>query len=149
LFSGQAAIDYLAREAIKDDPSASSHWRQQHAEFKFNGGNFFGLKGFGGARKKPYGLRLWISEILQLRFRRFGRHYIKFRELDKLAKKVTSKQGREYDLDVLRQALTLAFLHETVPECFKPNVMCCVIRDGFASMTSLLLTSKSASRFSY
>ncbi len=68
MFSGQAAIDYLAREAIKDDPSASSHWRQQRAEFKFNGDNFFGLKGFGGARKIPYGLRLWISEIPQLRF---------------------------------------------------------------------------------
>lgn len=59
---------------------------------------------------------------------------------------MTSRQGRSYDLDVLRQVLTISFLHARAPGKFNETAMCCVIGDGFASMSTLLLASKSAGR---
>ena len=144
MFSGQAAIDYLAAQAIKDDPCASSHWQKYHAGFKFNGIEFEGLQGFGGNGKQLKGLRLWVTRFLQQRFRRFGNTYAKFDAIDAHAGEVTSRQGRAYDLDVLRQVLSISFLHAHVPEKLSDTSMFCVIGDGFASMSTLLLASKSA-----
>lgn len=140
------AIDYLAAEASKDDPGASSHWQKYHSEFKFTGQKFSGLQGFGGHAKQAAGLRLWFLQLLQRRFRRFGGAYAKFNELEELAHELTSRQGRAYDLDVLRQVLTISFLHASVPGKLTENATCCVIGDGFASMSTLLLASKSAGR---
>lgn len=146
MLSGQAAIDYLAAGAVKDDPSASSHWQKYHSDFKFNGREFTGLQGFGGNGKKLTGLRLLLSRLLQRRFRSFGDGYDKFESIDALADEVTSNLGRAYDLDVLRQVLTISFLHTHTPNQFNENVTCCVIGDGFASMATLLLASKMAGR---
>ena len=146
MFSGQAAIDYLAAEPTKDDPGASSHWQKYHAEFKFTGQDFAGLQGFGGRAKPRSFLRSHFIRLLQRRFRDFGRAYPKFDELDAIARSMTSKQGRKYDLDVLRQALTLSFLHSSAPDKLTENTTCCVIGDGFASMSTLLLASKSVGR---
>lgn len=146
MFSGQAAIDYLAAESVKDDPHASSHWQKYHSDFKFNGREFEGLQGFGGNEKQLTGLRLWLSRLLQRRFRHFGDANAKFDMIDVLAGEVTSMQGRSYDLDVLRQVLTISFLHTHAPNKFNENAMSCVIGDGFASMSTLLLASKSAGR---
>lgn len=144
MFSGQAAIDYLTIQATKSDPCASSHWQKYHSGFKFNGYEFEGLEGFGGNDKQPIGLRLWLTRLLQQRFRRFGDIYANFDTLDALAVDVTSRQGRAYDLDVLRQALSISFLHTHASHKFSDNSMCCVIGDGFGSMSALLLASKSA-----
>ncbi len=146
MFSGRAAIDYLAAEAIKDDPSASSHWQKYHSGFKFDGHGFVGLQGFGGHAKRPTGLRAWLLLLLQRRFRRLGFTYAKFNAIDALASNVTSKQNRAYDLDMLRQVLTIAFLYANAPEKLTASTTCCVIGDGFASMTTLLLASRSAGR---
>ena len=144
MYSGQAAIDYLASEAIINDPSASSHWRKYHSEFKFNGQEFTGLRGFGGRAKQPTGLRLWFHQLLQRRFRHFGDLYPTFNAIDTLARKVTGQQQRAYDLDVLRQTLTLSFLHASAPCRLTENTTCCVIGDGFATMCTLMLSNKSA-----
>jgi len=115
MFSGQTAIDYLAAEAIKNDPSASSYWRKYHSEFKFTGQEFTGLQGFGGRAKQSTGLRLWFLQLLQRRFWHFGDPYAKFNSIDALAREVTGKQQQAYDLDVLRQTLIFAFLHGRPP----------------------------------
>lgn len=146
MYSGQAAIDYLATAATKNDPAASSHWQKYHSKFKFTGQNFEGLQGFGGREKQAQGLHLWFLKLLQRRFRRFGDAYAKFIDVDMLASGVVSKQRRVYDLDVLRQALTISFLHSSSPGKFTQNTTCCVIGDGFASLSTLLLASKSAGR---
>lgn len=146
MFAGQAAIDYLAAHAIIDDPCASSHWQKYHSGFKFNGREFEGLQGFGGNGRRLKGLRLLFTRLIQLRFRRFGNAYAKFDAIDALAGKVTSRQGRAYDLDVLRQVLSISFLHSRAPDKLSDTSMFCVIGDGFASMSTLLLASKSAGR---
>ena len=56
-----------------------------------------------------------------------------------IAREITVKQSRAFDLDVLRQALTVCFLAKYCPTLLEENKTTCVIGDGFASMTSLLL----------
>ncbi len=145
---GQDAIDYLAVESQKADPGASSHWQKYHSNFKFTGDNFFGLQGFGGLAKPPTGLRLWLTLFLQKKFRKFGKDFSEFKIIDDLALKITKKQGRAYDLDVLRQVLTISFLKKFPEAKDKLNGFStsCVIGDGFATLTSLLLASHSARR---
>jgi len=144
MYSGRSAIDYLSSEVAKSDPGASSHWQKYHADFKFDGKSFSGLKGFGGSSNKPTGFRALLSKLLQKKFRRYGDSSDKFAFIDSLARDITNKQQREYDLDVLRQVLTLSFLDQKVGESIDDKSTLCVIGDGFASMTALLLASKSA-----
>jgi len=146
MFSGKAAIDFLATEVSKIDPGESSHWKKYHSSFQFTGDGFKGLQGFGGWRK-PRGIVLKAVEtFLQSRFRRMGEGGADSSILDSLAAEIASTQSRNYDLDLLRQVLTLSFLRARIPQLQKANSVACVIGDGFASMTSLLLASNSASR---
>jgi len=144
MYSGQACIDYLAGTVSQSDPAASSHWRKFGADFQFSGKDFQGLNGFGGCSRPYRGVRRIVHQLLQSRFRRIGSTHPGFTEFEKIAKEITSRQDRAVDLDVLRQVITLAFLKRLVPEILVPKGLVCVIGDGFASMTSLLLASRSA-----
>ncbi|MDB4238737.1 sugar O-methyltransferase [Alphaproteobacteria bacterium] len=144
MYSGNDAIDFLAKEIYKFDNSSSSHWQKYHSKFKFNGNGFEGLQGFGGHSKPRGKLTGFIEKILQYRFRKMaGRN---FSMLDNLAHEVTIKQNRNYDLDVLRQALTISFLNDRAPNLLNDKAIGCVIGDGFGSMSLLLLLSRSANR---
>lgn len=142
-YDGQAAIDYLAREVGGADAAESSHWRMYHSTFRFLGDRFEGLQGFGGSEKRPVALRWALHRFLQRRFRSIGRDLPRFAAIDAQANEITRTQGRAYDLDVLRQALTLAFLGKHIAH---PTQAVCVIGDGFASMTALLLATRAAAR---
>lgn len=126
MFSGQAAIDCLAAQAIKDDPCASSHWQKYHYGFRFTGSEFEGLQGFGGNDKQLKGLRYGFKRLLQRHFWRFGGAQANLETIDAVASDVTSRQGRAYDLDVLRQVLTIFFLHTHAQDKFNDTSMCCV-----------------------
>lgn len=140
-------IDYLVAEINKDDSAASSYWRKYHSSFRFTGDGFEGLQAFGRAEKPYRGLRSGLHRLFQRRFRRMGEGLSRFEEIDRLADDITSRQRRAYDVDVLRHALTLAFLkkHVSIMASSLPATVC-VIGDGFALMTALLLGSASASR---
>ena len=146
MYSGQAAIGFLATEISKEDSGESSHWQNYHLEFKFLGNGFEGLRGFGGNEKPYRGLRLLLNRLLQRRFRRMGEGFQKFNAIDSISKKVATSGERASDLDVLRQALTLSYLHGQVPNLLTPKTTSCVIGDGFATMTTLLLESSLAGR---
>jgi hypothetical protein len=142
--SGKAAIDYLVTEVDKIDGGESSHWESMHSSFEVTSNGFKGLKGFGGAAN-PRGAILRIAEkFLQYRFRKLGGR--NFSAIDALAVEMVLKQNRSYDVDVLRQVLTISFLKSTVPQVLSSESIGCVIGDGFASMTSLLLKSQSVGR---
>jgi hypothetical protein len=146
MYSGQAAIDYLATEISKNDPGESSHWRKYHSAFKFTGSGFEGFQGFGGSQQPHSGPRLWIHFLLQRPFRRMGVTFPKLKLIDKLASDITTRQRRGYDLDVLRQVLTLSFLNKFVPNALQSQATVCVIGDGFGYMTALLFASSRAGR---
>ena len=145
-YQGQAAIDFLAAEAAKEDPGESSHWRKYHSNFEFTGNGFKGLQGFGGIASPYTGLRRWAHLCLQWPFQRLGLAYPKFREVDHLAWRLTQQQCRAHDLDVLRQVLTVSFLHNNLGGRLPPKSTGCVIGDGFATMAALLLGSCTAGK---
>jgi len=145
IYSGHTAIEYLAAEANKDDIGASSHWKRYHSDFRFLGDGFAGLEGFGGCERPHRGLRSVAHTLLARRFYRMGVELPQFTTIDGMSRGITSRQGRSCNLDVLRQSLTLAFLKKHLPEqVLSSHATVCVIGDGFASMTSLLLASHSA-----
>ena len=146
MYSGAAAIDYLAGELEQIDPGTSSHWAKYHSSFVYTGEGFRGLQGFGGHRK-PYGkLVTCIETLLQSKSRDMADGK-EFSLIDDLAAKIAFSQNRNYGLDLLRQSLTLTFLRIHLPKLLKKGGdVVCVIGDGFASMTSLLLASNSAQK---
>ncbi len=141
IYRGVAAIDYLSTQLLEEDPGESSHWRKYHSSFQFSGSGFSGLQGFGGNSAR------WhtpFHRLLQHPFRKMGKNFSQFKGIDKTAFLITGSQRRAYDLDVLRQTLTVAFLRETIPAVLNPSSMGCVIGDGFASTTSILIETHSA-----
>ena len=146
IYSGEAAIEYLANQAIIEDTAESSHWRKYHSQFEYTGKGFQGLQGFG-CNTKPYGgVRKLIHQFFQKRYRRMGKGFPDFDKIDTTAREITTKQQRGYDLDVLRQSLTLALLKKNRDKLSSNGLMTCVIGDGFASMTSLMLRNKFSSK---
>ncbi len=146
IYSGQHAIDHLASNLNIADPGESSHWNHYHSAFHFSGVGFRGLQGFGGCGSPYKGLRLALHRLLQRRYRRMASAYAEFTMMDRLGYEITAREGRAYDLDMLRQVITLAFLNQTLPNAFSPKASICVIGDGFASMAVLLLAQRAAGR---
>lgn len=143
IYSGDAVIGHLAGKSTESDPAASSHWRKYHADFEFTGKDFKGLQGFGGHSARSGGIA-WLHGLLQIPFRRMGAKFQTFPEIDAHARAITAKQARAYDLDVLRQVLTLAFLKQNLGGRPDASSTVAVIGDGFGSMTALLLATLSA-----
>jgi hypothetical protein len=111
----------------EDDPAASSYWRLNQS--------------FGNSRSSPSMLHSIGHWALQTPFRRIGRKYDGFKAALKLAKHVASRQGRAFDLDILRHAITLSFLRHHQALSGRPVV---VIGDGLGTMASLLLLNDPA-----
>jgi len=145
MLSGNDALNFLALDINEEDPGESSHWKKYHSSFEFNGSSFNGLQGFGGLRKPRKGLFRAFETFLQLKYRKISEGD-NFFYLDKMAATIALAQDRNYDLDFLRQTLTISFLRNRIPKLAKGMSTVCVIGDGFGSMTSLLLASNSASR---
>lgn len=146
IFKGNSAIDYLAEQIHKDDPGESSHWRMHHAKFSYVGTDFQGLYGFGGYTKPYRNLHLLAHNFFQAAYKNMATDKVLFKAIESVAKTIVSKQNRAYDLDVIRQALTLTLLKQKLPLALNGKDVVWVIGDGFASMTSLLLATKSAKR---
>lgn len=75
---------------------------------------------------------------MQIPYRVIGRRFATFGEIDRTAAMIAKRQGRVYDKDLLRHALTLAFLHRHL-ELESETDPIAVIGDEFANMTCLLL----------
>lgn len=140
ILTGDEIFKYLAHQVAENsDPSESSHWRKYHANFKYTGSGFSGLSGFGGCSPTYKGLKRIAHGILQKPFRAIGKQFGSFEEMDAIAAGFTRQQSRAYDLDVLRQVITISMLKK---ELGNSNENTLVIGDGFASMTSLIHLSK-------
>jgi len=135
------AIEYLIANLNQDERSTSSHWQKYHKDFQVNSNiEISGAVGFGGSAKEYKGVRKFLHSHFQKKFREMGKTFRDFSRIDSLARQMTKVQGRAYDLDVLRQTLTLSFLVSKL-EMFKEKPTVAVIGDGFASMSLLLLLS--------
>lgn len=146
LFRDDAAIAALGGKLDHTDAGSSSHWREMHQALRFKDGEIAFAVGFGGFRARPSGLRWALERLLQIPYRRMAAAFPQFERLDRLADSITERQGRAYDLDVLRQSITLAMLYQKASEAFSSSLPILVIGDGFGSMTSLIVGGRPGAR---
>jgi hypothetical protein len=116
----------------------SSHWEAYLSRFEYKDGAFSGLLGFGGKGRPGDPIHRLAHRLLQRPFRKMGEGFAGFPEIARAAESVAGRLGRQFDLDVLRQALTLALLKDRGALEADPGPVL-VIGDGFGTMTSLLL----------
>ena len=139
-------FQYLENMSKFSDTESSSHWDYYHSNFEFNKNKFSGLIGFG-ENKIPYkGIAKIAHFILQTPFRIIGNKFSKFNYLYNLAKKIRKKQNSAFDLDILRQVISLSFFFENLTKNQLENDFTCIIGDGFGSLTSLMLASNFSSK---
>lgn len=151
------AIIEIARMAPTLDSSASSHWDGHEGEgreyelaknpFDFSNAltNFHVIGPVGSVSVKtalPYKIMHWI---LQIPFRLMGISLKEFWRIDMMATTIAKRQGRAYDGDLMRHTLTLALMHDRL-NLVQDAKLVAVIGDGFANMSSLLLSSIPHSR---
>lgn len=151
------AILEVARHSDEIDEGASSHWRlddQDAGEHPLKNDPFdftYGPQGFStigpiGAISTKTGLLFKTAHrLLQIPYRNIGRRFATFRAIDRAAASIAKRQGRAYDKDLLRHALTLAMLRDRL-DLESETGPIAVIGDGFANMTSLILACLPQSR---
>jgi hypothetical protein len=145
LFSDNA-LQELQRNLDRHDHGASSHWRQMHQDYRYRDGRFEGLNGFGDPEPAGAWPRRLVHRWLQRPFRRIGRGLGDFRTLDGIGARIAAIQERAYNLDILRQVLTVAWLSERLGPDFARLRTILVIGDGFGTLTSLLRSACPAAR---
>lgn len=150
MLRNKEAILEVARYADTLDRDTSSHWRDigvaptEHPLKKDPFDLVYGAEGYsmvgpiGSVSMKISPFHRAMHAILQIPIRRHGRAYPSFRSVDRAAASIVRRQARAYDKDVLRHAMTMAMLLDTLPlrDNFDPVV---VIGDGFGTMASLIL----------
>ena len=146
LITGEAALQHLASLVNTTDAGSSSHWQEMHQALRIDGEQIVSALGFGGFAPPYRGPRRWGHQLLQKRYRRMATAYPEFRRLDRIAAKLVARQSRAYDLDVLRQTLTTAFLAYHAPLVFQRQRPILVIGDGFGTLSALLASAFPNSR---
>lgn len=141
-YVGSAAIAELARHMSEFDAGSSSHWRAMHRDIALEDGKLKGAVGFGGYRARKPGLRSIAEWVLQIPYRIIAARYSSFRKIDRDAAKIAKRQGRVYDLDMLRQAISLSMLSDRAGQAFDARRPLLVIGDGYGTMTSLLAMAR-------
>jgi len=146
----ERAIEEVARNCDGIDAGASSHWHLDDRDrvvhpLKKDPFNFtYGPEGFaaigpiGAISTKRGPAHRLAHRLLQLPTRTIGRRFGAFAEIDRAAAVVAARQGRVYDKDLLRHALTLALLRRHLDLETETDPIA-VIGDGFANMASLIL----------
>ena len=140
LLIDDAAFDELAARLSDFEEGRSSHWRHEQNLFKFEQQSFSGVGPMGTFSRSTGVVPTVAHFVFQTWFRIFGRRYKHFSSIDKIAKNIASRQSRQYDLDLLRHTLTLAFLRKHL-DLEGEGYPICVIGDGYANMSSVILGS--------
>jgi hypothetical protein len=134
-------VDQLLESSRNEQEATSSHWEEMHRNFEYKDGNFSGLYGFGDFIPPQTGLTYLAHRLLQIPYRFLGQKFVRFREFDRLVVEICKRQNRFYDLDFLRQSLTLAWLTSKLHDGFWTDKIILIIGDGFGSFASLLLAA--------
>jgi len=145
LLTNGAAFDELAAALDAYEEGRSSHWRHEQNAFDFSEGSFSGVGPMGTFSQSQGAIATIAHLIFQIPFRLFGLRYRHFLSIDKAARKTARRQGRQYDLDLLRHTLTLGFLRKHL-DLEQERAPVCIIGDGYANMSSVVLGSLPNSR---
>lgn len=142
IYRNTDAVAYLAGRLDEKERGASAHWLEMHQTFQYQAGRLEGLKGFGGYIQRSSLLRRMGHQLLQHPYRKMAAIYPEFQRGDAMADRLARSQGRICDLDMLRQAITLAYLRSLLPGCLSPHSTLLVIGDGFGTLASLALMAE-------
>jgi len=144
------AILEVARQSEDVDDGTSSHWRPENQvagehplkndpfNFDYGPGGFSRIGPIGAISTKTGLLHRAAHGILQIPVRNIGSRFDAFGEIDRSAASIAKRQGRAYDKDLLRHAVTLAFLRDRLDLESETDPIA-VIGDGFANMAALIL----------
>jgi hypothetical protein len=137
MYVAKDAILELAGHLDNKDPESSSHWTEMHRNFRYGPAGFSGLVGFGDYAPPKSVLHRLVHHIFQIPFRRMGRGFSTFPVEYRNIKTIAARQNRQLNVDMLRQALSLALLRQKIgDEPFRQTI---VIGDGFGTMAALIL----------
>lgn len=134
---GKAILSKLIDTLDEQENVSSSHWDKYHHNFRYELKSLKGVQGFGHLNKNYGFISDSIQNIFQKKYRKMSSQTPLFKKIDESAFNLSKVQKRAYNLDVLRQTLTLDFLHQKID--FKQIDRTVVIGDGFGTMTTLLL----------
>lgn len=137
---GEDAIAALAELQGNIDAGASSYWREMHDDFAYRAGRLSGKLGFGTISERLDLPHRVAHSLLQVPIRRQGAAFPAFRRIDALARGIAQRQGRLYDLGMLRQALTVAYVDSRLGLATTEWPFF-VIGDGYGVLTTLLLAA--------
>lgn len=134
--------DLEAISRLRDDLEAgqSSHWRR-HLEHESWMSSEPGARTGLGAYIPWNMRRALIHHLLQTPFRRHGRSFASFPAILKAGQHIARVQGRVFDLDDLRQVLTLACVRHHLELSTAAPQTIAVIGDGYGRLASLLLAT--------
>ena len=139
------AFDEIASRVDDYEQGRSSHWKHEQNAFTFDK-DFFSDVGPMGTFSQSQGLVPTLAHfVFQIPFRLMGLRYKYFFTIDRAARRVANMQKRQYDMDLMRHVLTLAFLRTHLDLENKTNPIC-IIGDGYANMASVILASLPKSR---
>ena len=150
LVTGVECLKHLNDMTKLNDETSSSFWNHYHSDFDFDGENFSGLKMLGDShysqsviKRLLYGLS---DKLSQLTYHKYSYNKQRFNELNRISHKICKTSNTRHNLSKTRHSLTLDFLLEFLGAKLTKNSNVCVIGDGYANMSSLLVASKSASK---
>ena len=87
-----------------------------------------------------------VDKLFQPSYYKYSSNKQRFNELNRISHKISKTSNNRHNLSKTRHSLTLDFLLESLGHNWKKNSNICVIGDGYANMSSLLIASKSTSK---
>mgnify|MGYP006131790653 CR=1 FL=1 len=149
-FIGNECIKELNEMTKLDDKTSSSYWDHYHSDFHFDGQNFSGIKMLGDSHYNSSTIKKLsnklVDKLLLPTYYKYASNKQRFNELNRISNKISKMTNYRHNISSVRHSLTLDFLLESLGPKLKKNSNICVIGDGYANMSSLLIASKSASK---
>lgn len=139
LLQGAAVFSYL--RAHRDDAEAtrSAYWDEQVPGFALDDNRELdGACAAGNVSRSTGFLHTAAHWVLQTPWRRFGKPYRQFPDLQKLGRLIARRQSRQFTEDMARQVLTVA-LAGSYLDLADRTATSCVIGDGYGVLSALLL----------
>jgi putative sugar O-methyltransferase len=137
-YRNEEAFSYLSNLINSPEAGRSAHWAWMLANYAYKEGEFQGLDGFGGHQPRSV-LGSAAHYIMQTPYRLMAKTYPRFTEIHRIGRSIAACQNRLFDLDMLRQVLTMAFIDDLIDLEGLPGIPL-VIGDGFGALTALLLS---------
>ncbi|MDA1091556.1 MAG: hypothetical protein O3A85_14760 [Proteobacteria bacterium] len=146
----KVAILEVARHADSVDRDASVHWtdvgpgpvehplKRDPFNLVYGPAGFSSIGPIGAVSMKTSFRHRLIHWLLQLPTRMSGLEFESYAEVRRAADGLLDRQGRIFDNDVLRHALTMALILDRLPLRQEADPIA-VIGDGFGTMTALIL----------